>query len=126
MFTHVMVGSNDVERSRRFYEAALGALGMKNLSQSAERAYFMKDGLGFGVGAPLDGETASFGNGITIGFAASDSEQVNAFHAAGVEHGGTDAGVPGPRPMGPSQAYGAYLRDPEGNKICAYSDMPTT
>lgn len=125
MFTHVMVGSNDIERSRRFYEATLGALGMTNLSQTPARAYFMKDGLGFGVGTPWDGKTASFGNGITIGFGATDSQQVDGFHAAGVANGGTDAGAPGPRPMGPGQAYGAYLRDPDGNKICAYSDMPS-
>jgi catechol 2,3-dioxygenase-like lactoylglutathione lyase family enzyme len=72
------------------------------------------------VGVPIDGNPATFANGGTIGFSGSTKEKVNAFHAAGVANGGTCDGAPGPRPAMPGM-YGAYLRDPAGNKIAAFS-----
>lgn len=123
MFTHIMVGTNDVEKARAFYDAALGALGISGMSPDGKRVFYMKDGFALGVGAPYDGNAATFGNGGTIGFRAANSDEVDAFHAAGLANGGTDEGAPGPRPNAPGDAYGAYLRDPDGNKICAFAQL---
>jgi catechol 2,3-dioxygenase-like lactoylglutathione lyase family enzyme len=120
IFTHNCVGTNDVERSGRFYDAALAPLGIRRLGA------FLDQGLAYGTRAaellvlrPLDGTVASPGNGTTLGFKAPDRVSVDAFHAAGLATGGHDEGAPGPRGAVP-HAYGAYLRDPDGNKICAY------
>jgi catechol 2,3-dioxygenase-like lactoylglutathione lyase family enzyme len=121
MFTHVMVGSNDLAKSKAFYDATLGALGIPAGADMGERVFYMADGLAFGVTKPINGETACFANGGTIGFRATSSEAVDAFHAAGLANGGTDEGAPGPREQAPDNAYGAYLRDPDGNKICAFA-----
>ena len=120
IFTHNCVGTNNVERAGRFYDAALSPLAIKRLGD------FLDQGLAYGARAaeflvlkPLDGGEAVAGNGITIGFKAPDRKAVVQFHAAGLAAGGTDAGEPGPRGAVPN-AYGAYLYDPDGNKICAY------
>jgi catechol 2,3-dioxygenase-like lactoylglutathione lyase family enzyme len=120
IFTHNCVGTNDVERAGRFYDAALAPLGIRRLGA------FLEQGLAYGARAaeflvlkPLDGTPASAGNGVTLGFKAPNRASVDAFHAAGLAAGGFDAGAPGPRGAVP-HAYGAYLRDPDGNKICAY------
>lgn len=119
MFTHIMVGANDPEASIKFYDAALGALGIKGHNMG-ESAFYSYNGGNFGVGKPVDGNAASFANGGTIGFKAETKEQVDAFHAAGCANGGTCEGKPGKRPDAPGDNYGAYLRDPVGNKICAF------
>lgn len=120
IFTHNCVGTNDVIQAGRFYDAALAPLGIRRLGD------FLDQGLAYGARAaeflvlkPLDGALASPGNGITLGFKAPDRASVDAFHAAGLAAGGSDAGSPGPRGAVP-HAYGAYLFDPDGNKICAY------
>ena len=77
----------------------------------------------FGVVPPRDGNPATYANGGTIGLSANTSEQVDAWHAAGLAHGGTDEGAPGRRDFG-RPMYGAYLRDPTGNKICAFAVLP--
>jgi catechol 2,3-dioxygenase-like lactoylglutathione lyase family enzyme len=122
MFTHMIIGANDVEASRRFYDAALGALGVEPAQGPDPKGrYWWRTARGaFAVGKPIDGEAACHANGGTIGFAARDPEAVVAFAKAGVEAGGTAIeDPPGLRqgPFGPMHL--AYLRDPSGNKICA-------
>ena len=123
MFTHVMVGTNDPARARTFYAAALGALGY-DAHEAGEKTFFSKGNGGFGVGRPANGEAASHANGGTIGFKAQTTAEVDAFHAAGCANGGTCEGAPGVRENAPGKSYGAYLRDPDGNKICAYAPNP--
>jgi catechol 2,3-dioxygenase-like lactoylglutathione lyase family enzyme len=123
MFTHVMVGANDTTASKKFYDAALGALGVPAGHQAGERVFYSHGGGAFGVGKPVNGDSATHANGGTIGFGAANKEAVDAFHAAGLANGGTCDGPPGPRPNAPGNAYGAYLRDPDGNKLCAFCQL---
>ncbi len=120
MFSHVRVGSSDIAKSRAFYDAALGALGMAP-GQDLYGMIMYSDGIDrFGVAPPAEG-AATHANGGTIGFKAPSSAAVDLLHAGGLAHGGSCGGAPGPRPSG---IYAAYLRDPDGNKICAIA-MPS-
>lgn len=121
MFTHVTVGAHDVEASRRFYDAVLGALGHEAGAPDQKGRYWWRTRMGaFAVGAPIDGDPACHANGGTIGFAAKDEAMVEAFHAAGVAAGGASIeDPPGLRATPFGGLYLAYLRDPAGNKICA-------
>jgi catechol 2,3-dioxygenase-like lactoylglutathione lyase family enzyme len=120
MFSHVMVGVNDLEVSRKFYDALLGTLGIAPGVANKSR-YFYRSTTGlFGITTPINGEPATHGNGSTIGFAMDSPEQANAFHAAGVANGGTTCeDPPGWREGATGALYLAYLRDPDNNKICA-------
>lgn len=121
MYSHNMVGSNDIEASKKFYDATFQAIGGKPaiVDDKGRLIYVHKDGL-FLVGAPIDGEPATVGNGCTIGFAMDGPEQADAWHKAGLENGGTAIeDPPGIREGGFGQLYLAYLRDPSGNKLCA-------
>jgi catechol 2,3-dioxygenase-like lactoylglutathione lyase family enzyme len=122
MFTHVMVGSNDMDRAQAFYAAVLSALGYE-MRELAGRVFFVGDHGVFAVGRPINGAPATFANGGTIGFAAKTNDQVDAFYAAGLASGGACEGPPGPRQNARGFAYAAYLRDPDGNKICAICGM---
>lgn len=124
MFTHIMVGAKDLAESQKFYDSVLGALGAGAGHNIGDRAFYSHNGGTFGVITPIDGDAATHANGGTIGFAAADKDQVDAWHAAGLANGGTCAGEPGKRPQAPGNAYGAYLRDPTGNKICAFCQLP--
>ncbi len=125
MFSHVMVGTSDLERSRRFYDAVLGSLGVKPGFADRHRI-FWRTGTGvFGSTLPINGEPHTIGNGSTIGFAGESPEQVDAWHAAGVANGGTTCeDPPGMRNGSVGQLYLAYLRDPDGNKLCAMYRVP--
>lgn len=120
MFSHVMLGANDLESSRKFYDALLGTLGI-GPGVAHKKRYFYRSASGlFGITTPINGEPATHGNGSTIGFAMQSPEQADAFHAAGVANGGTSCeDPPGWREGASGPLYLAYLRDPSGNKICA-------
>jgi catechol 2,3-dioxygenase-like lactoylglutathione lyase family enzyme len=126
MFSHVVVGSNDIARSKIFYDALFGAIGGKAGVQDAKgRLLYMCNGGLFMVSKPIDGNTATHANGGTIGIAMASPEQANAWHEAGVANGGTSIeDPPGVREGGAVRLYLAYLRDPDGNKLCALYRMP--
>lgn len=119
MFSHVMLGVNDLEVSRKFYDALLGTLGIAP-GKADKNRYFYRSPTGtFYISTPINGQAATHGNGSTIGFVAQSPEQVDAFHAAGVAHGGTSCEEPpGFREKSVGTLYLAYLRDPDGNKLC--------
>lgn len=125
MFSHIMVGSNDLERSKRFYDAVLGVLGagepVRNQAPSGHmRLFYRHDGSTFCVVEPINGEPATFANGGTIGFKCQSPEQVQAFHDAAVANGGVSIeDPPGLRQGGLGAMHLAYVRDPDGNKLCA-------
>lgn len=120
MFSHIMLGANDIDASRRFYDAVLGTLGAKpGRVDDKGRALYMHNGGLFMLTQPIDGAPATHANGATIGFAATSPEQVDAWHAAGVANGGTSCeDPPGYREQSFGKLYLAYLRDPAGNKLC--------
>jgi catechol 2,3-dioxygenase-like lactoylglutathione lyase family enzyme len=126
MFSHMMVGSNDLERSKKFYDALFGAVGGKEamVDPKGRLMYFHNGGL-FMVTAPIDGQPACHANGGTIGFAMETPAQADAWHAAGVANGGTAIEEdPGIREGAGMKLYLAYLRDPDGNKLCAAHRVP--
>lgn len=126
MFSHMMVGSNDLDRSKTFYDAVFGAIGGKpGIVDDKGRLTYLHNGGVFMVTAPIDGARATYANGGTIGFAMAAPEQADAWHAAGVANGGTSIeNPPGIREGGFGKLYLAYLRDPDGNKLCAAHRMP--
>jgi len=121
MFSHMMVGSNDIDRSKRFYDALFGAIGARaGIADPKGRVMYLHNGGIFMVTKPIDGRPATHANGGTIGFAMASPEQADAWHAAGVANGGTAIeDDPGVREMNGMKLYLAYLRDPDGNKLCA-------
>ena len=121
MFSHVMVGANDLQQSKAFYDTTLATLGYKEGVLDAKGRYFYMTKTGiFGITKPIDGEEACHANGGTIGFFAAMPEVVDQWHAAGLENGGSLCEEPpGPRDGTFGKLYVAYLRDPSGNKVCA-------
>lgn len=121
MFSHIMVGANDVDASKKFYDGTFKALGGREaiVDQAGRLIYPHKQAI-FMVTKPIDGNAASHANGGTIGFTADTQEQVDAWHAAGVASGGAACeNPPGWRTTSSGELYLAYLRDPAGNKLCA-------
>ena len=124
MFSHIMVGTNDLDRAKSFYDALLGALGVAPAMVDRHRIFYRTPTGVFCVSLPINGEPATFANGGTIGVACSSTEQADAWHAAGVASGGvTCEEPPGVRDGGMGKMYLAYLRDPDGNKLCALHRM---
>jgi catechol 2,3-dioxygenase-like lactoylglutathione lyase family enzyme len=126
MFSHIMIGANDLEKAKSFYDALLGTLGVPPAMVDAanNRIFYMTPTGIFSVTKPINGEPATCANGGTIGFAASSPDQAKAWHAAGVANGGTTCEEPpGVREGGMGKMYLAYLRDPDGNKLCALHRM---
>ncbi len=123
MLGYVTIGYDHAEPTLAFYDAVLEAIGMK-------RAFFDGGWAGYGpegsddqnvfLCPPFDGQPARAGNGIMIAFKGPGKAAVAAAYQAGLDAGGTDEGAPGPRPADSTSFYGAYLRDPAGNKICIY------
>ena len=128
MFSHIMVGTNDIERAKRFYDAVLAVLGAGEPARNTnatgqQRLFYRHDGASFCVSEPIDGEPATAGNGGTIGFKCQSPEQLAQFHAVALAHGGTAIEQP-PGLREGSGLYLAYVRDPDGNKLCALHRAP--
>ena len=120
MFSHVMLGVNDLEVSKKFYDALLGTLGIGPGVANNNRYFYRSPTGSFAITTPINGEPAVHGNGSTTGFAVQSPAQGDAFHAAGLANGGTTCEDPPGFREGPvGKLYLAYLRDPDGNKLCA-------
>ena len=121
IFTHVVLGTNDLARAEKFYDAALAPLGNKQQGPYGDNGtMYGATGPEFIITKPGNGQPATFANGGTVSFLAPDRAAVRAFYEAALANGGTDEGAPGPRAFTPT-AYAAYVRDPDGNKLTAYS-----
>ena len=125
MFNHIMVGSNDIERSKQFYNAVLGVLGVgeplvNKAPTGHKRLFYRHDGNTFCISEPINGEAATYANGATIGFKCNSPEQVLEFHDTAVAQGGISIeDAPGLRQGSLGAMHLAYVRDPDGNKLCA-------
>jgi catechol 2,3-dioxygenase-like lactoylglutathione lyase family enzyme len=129
MLSHVTIGTNDLPRAIGFYDRVLAPLGIARHETSLEHgmAGYARAAEGtpqFWLMRPIDGQAATVGNGVTVAFEAADHATVDAFHAAALAEGGRDEGSPGPRPHYHADYYGAYVRDPDGNKICCACHLP--
>jgi catechol 2,3-dioxygenase-like lactoylglutathione lyase family enzyme len=124
MFSHIMLGTNDLDRSKTFYDAVLGTLGVSPGFVDRHRVFWRTPTGTLGLSLPIDGEPATHANGGTIGFACASTEQADAWHAAGLANGGTSIeDPPGVREGAVGKMYLAYLRDPDGNKLCGLYRM---
>ena len=123
MFSHIMVGANNIEESKAFYDAVLGAIGYKSgVIDPKGRCFYVTSSGIFSISIPIDGEPASPGNGSTVAFTVESTEAGDAWHAAGIANGGiTCEDPPGIREE--MNIYLAYMRDPAGNKLCALLRM---
>jgi catechol 2,3-dioxygenase-like lactoylglutathione lyase family enzyme len=125
VFSHIMIGSNDIERSKRFYDSVLAVIGageaIRNVNPSGQtRLFYRHEGVSFCVTEPINGEPATVSNGATVGFKCSTPEQAQAFHDTAVANGGTSIEAPPGLRHGPQGSlFLAYVRDPDGNKLCA-------
>lgn len=119
-FTHVSVGTNNLEKARAFYDETLSLIGQTRQADLGEAgSIWGVDSPSFFVLKPANGEPATVGNGITVSFRAPDRKSIHAFHSKALELGAVDEGQPGIRGWAPN-AYAAYVRDPDGNKLAVY------
>lgn len=125
MFTHVAVGTNDLQQSKKFYDSVLGSLGYgPGLPREAGGYVYTGGGCFFIISPPLDGNSATPANGGTVSFACQSPEQVERWHAAGIANGGRSVeAAPGVRNTQFGDLYLAYMRDPDGNKLCALHSL---
>ena len=124
MFSHVMIGTNDLEKAKSFYDALLGTLGIPPGRVDRHRIFYRTAAGVSSVSKPIDGKPATPANGGTIGFVASSPEQADAWHTIGIANGATTCEEPpGVRDSPAGKFYLAYLRDPDGNKLCALHRM---
>jgi catechol 2,3-dioxygenase-like lactoylglutathione lyase family enzyme len=125
MFSHVMIGTNDLDKAKAFYDKLLGTLGVPPAFVDRHRIFYRTKTGTFSVSIPIDGQPATPANGGTIGFAAKSPEDADAWHAMGLANGATTCeDPPGVREMNGMKLYLAYLRDLDGNKICAMHRLP--
>jgi catechol 2,3-dioxygenase-like lactoylglutathione lyase family enzyme len=117
MIHHLSLGTNDARRARAFYDPVLAVIGLRLIREDDDAVHYGTGDILFSLIAPVDGRPASPGNGVHIAFAAHDRPMVQEFHRAALAHGGTDDGAPGLRPEYDGNYYGAFVRDPDGNKI---------
>jgi catechol 2,3-dioxygenase-like lactoylglutathione lyase family enzyme len=117
MIHHVSLGTNDIGRARAFYDPLMALIGFRVLKASSRAVHYGASDIVFSLETPVDGQPASAGNGVHIAFQAPDRETVRRFHQTATENGGTDDGAPGIRPQYNANYYGAFVRDPDGNKI---------
>ena len=122
---HVSVGTNDLARALAFYAPVMAHLGLRPMATNDRAADFGVGDLVFSIETPVDGNPATAGNGVHIAFAAQDREMVDEFHRLALCNGGSDAGVPGVRSQYDANYYGAFVRDPDGNKIEAVTYSAT-
>lgn len=129
VYSHVTVGTADMDRAAKFYDAVLDPLGLQRIKTYKAAIGYAPDGFA-GINAPFwilrphDRKAASVGNGVTVAFTVASRKAVDAFHAAALESGGSDEGAPGIRKHYHPDYYGAYIRDPDGNKVCAVCHAP--
>ena len=125
MFSHVMIGTNDLDKAKSFYDKLLGTLGVPPAIVDRHRIFYRTKTGTFSVSKPIDGKPATPANGGAIGFAAASTAEADAWHAAGIANGGTTCeDPPGIREGGGVKLYIAYLRDLDGNKLCAIHRLP--
>ncbi len=125
MFSHVMIGTNDLDKAKAFYDKLLATLDIPPGRVDRHRVFYRTPTGVFAVSLPIDGKAATHANGGTIGFACSSPEQAAAWHAAGVAAGGKSIEEPpGVREGAAGKVYLAYLRDPDGNKLCVFCQLP--
>jgi catechol 2,3-dioxygenase-like lactoylglutathione lyase family enzyme len=124
MFSHIMIGTNDLEKAKAFYDPLMATLGAGPAMVDGHRMFYLTPTGVLAISKPINGEPATHANGGTVGFACSTTAQADAWHAAGVANGGkTCEEPPGVREGGMGKMYLAYLRDPDGNKLCALHRM---
>ena len=123
MLSHVSLGTNDAARAAAFYDPVLAVLGVRPGKRRGDSVDYSAAMLGFSLEQPVDGKPASVGNGAHVAFVAESRAQVDEFYRVALAHGGSDAGPPGLRPEYDANYYGAFVRDPDGNKIEAVTFM---
>ena len=125
MFSHVMIGTNDLDKAKEFYDKLLGTLGVPPAVVDRHRIFYRTKTGTFSVSRPIDGQPATPANGGTIGFLANSPEEADAWHAMGIANAATSCeDPPGVREMNGMKLYLAYLRDPDGNKLCVLHRLP--